>query len=40
MDQRLLTVVPCSSEQASLPLQRMGPVAQLVPQAEKRIFCE
>jgi len=35
-----MTVVPCSSEQASLLLQQTGLAAQLVPCAEKRIFRE
>jgi len=40
MCQRLLTMVRCSSEQASLLLQMMALAAWLVPHAEKRIFCE
>jgi len=33
-------MVLCSSEQASLLLQKIGLVAQLVPCAEERVFCE
>jgi len=40
VDQRLLTMVRCCSEQASLLLQRAGLVAQPVPCAEKRSFRE
>jgi len=35
-----MTLVSCSSEQASLLLQWIGLVAQLVPCAEKRVFRE
>jgi len=38
--QRLMTMVPCFSEQASLLLQQIGLVAQLVPCAKERIFRE